>query len=64
MSYVKDLVNVACDLFSDENVAARIQYEYCNYYTVATKYPDSKYAKSVKGYCDRWIDHHAEVCLR
>ena len=64
MNYVKDLVNVACDLFSDNNVAARIQYEYCNYYTVATKYPDSKYAKTVKGYCDRWIDHHAEAYLR
>jgi hypothetical protein len=64
MDYVKDLVNLACDLLSDKNAAAAIQYRYCNYYTVATKYPDSKYAKTVKGYCDCWIDHHAEAFLR
>lgn len=64
MAYVQDLVSAACDLFTDVDKAAQVQYNYGNFWTVATKYPSTRYAKTVKGYCDVWIDHHGETLIK
>lgn len=57
---VDELVADACQMATDRELAARIQYDFCNFREVATKYYDTQMAKVVWGRCDNLVDHHAE----
>lgn len=57
---VDELIAIACDIVTDREVAAMIQYDLCNFREVTTKYYDTQLAKEVWGNCDRLIDYHAE----
>ncbi len=50
----------ACEIATDKSIAAQIQYDLCNYKTVATKYADTALGQYVKGECDNLYDHHLE----
>ena len=56
----KELIKLACDIVTDDEVAAEINYALCNYRTVADKYPNTKKGKLVIGQCDNLCDYHAE----
>lgn len=60
MRRVKELVTAACDLVTDEETAANIQYMLCNFKTVAYKYPNTEKGCLVRGKCDNLNDYHAE----
>lgn len=51
---------LACKTATNEEVAANIQYELCNFKTVAESYPNTTKGKLVRGKCDKLIDYHAE----
>ena len=51
---------LACQTATDKEVAANIQYELCNFKTVAEKYPNTEKGTLVRGKCDKLIDYHAE----
>ena len=57
---VDELITSACNIVTDRELAAKIQYEFCNFREVATKYYDTQMAKIVWGKCDNLIDYHAE----
>ena len=57
---VDELIATACDIVTDRELAAKIQYDFCNYREVATKYYDTTFAKEVWGKCDNLIDYHTE----
>ena len=57
---VDELIATACNIVTDREVAAMIQYDLCNFREVATKYYDTQMAKVVWGKCDNLIDYHAE----
>ena len=59
----KELIKLACDIVTDDEVAAEINYALCNYRTVAEKYPYTKKGKLVIGQCDNLRDYHAESFL-
>ena len=50
-------------IMTDTEMAAKIQYRYDNFWTVATKYPSSECGRRVRGRCDYWIDYHSESRL-
>lgn len=50
----------ACEIATDKSIAAQIQYDLCNFKTVATKYADTPLGQYVKGECDNLYDHHVE----
>jgi hypothetical protein len=54
----KKMVAEACKIATDEEVAAEIQYELCNFKTVANKYPNTQKGKLVIGKCDKLYDYH------
>ena len=54
------MVDAVCKMAIDDEVAASIQYELCNFKTIARKYPDTHYGILVKGACDNLKDYHAE----
>jgi hypothetical protein len=60
---VKELIKLACNIVTDDEVAAEINYALCNYRTVAEKYPNTKKGKLVIGQCDNLRDYHAESFL-
>ena len=51
-------VELACRTATEKEVAANIQYELCNFKTVAEKYPNTEKGTLVRGKCDRLIDYH------
>lgn len=53
------LAQRACDIATDEEVAANIHYALCNYEVVAKKYPNTAKGKLVRGQCDNLKDYHA-----
>ncbi len=53
-------IELACKTATNEEVAANIQYELCNFKTVAEKYPNTPKGILVRGKCDNLIDYHAE----
>lgn len=57
---VDELIATACDIVTDRELAAKFQYDFCNYREVATKYYDTTFAKEVWGKCDNLIDYHTE----
>lgn len=50
----------ACQMVTDPEVGANLNYLLCNFRTVAERYPDTEKGKLVRGECDRLIDYHAE----
>ena len=59
----KEMIQLACDIVTDEEVAAEINYALCNYKTVAEKYPNTEKGRLVIGQCDNLRDYHAESFL-
>ena len=59
-----DLIKTACGMFTDDEVAADIQYRFCNFKTVAHRYGNTEKGRLVKGQCDNLYDHHAESYKR
>ena len=59
----EELIKLACDIVTDDEVAAEINYALCNYRTVAEKYPNTKKGKLVIGQCDNLCDYHADSFL-
>ena len=56
------LMDLACSIASDED-AAEIQYQFCNFKTVAEKYPNTRKGQLVRGECDNLLDYHADKKL-
>jgi hypothetical protein len=57
---VSSLVAHADKIATDKELAAEIQFMFCNYKTIAQKYPNTQRGKLVSGQCDNLYDHHAE----
>jgi hypothetical protein len=57
---VTSLVAQADQIATDKELAAEIQYMFCNYKTIARKYPNTQRGRLVRGQCDNLYDHHAE----
>ena len=57
---VKQMIASASSMATDDEVAAEIQYQMCNFKTVAEKYPNTHKGELVRGKCDKLIDYHAE----
>ena len=57
---VEDLIETACKMFTDDEMAAETNYMLCNFKTVAEKYPDTEKGILVRGKCDNLYDYHAE----
>lgn len=56
----KDIIALALEIITDGEYGANIQYDRCNYKTVANKYPITIKGELVRGSCDHLIDYHAE----
>ncbi len=54
------LINQAFNAFTDDEYQAQAQLLFCNYKTVAERYPETLAARQVVGHCDRYRDYHAE----
>ena len=60
ISHSKQIIASACNTATDKEVAAEINYELCNFKTIAEKYPDTQKGKLVRGKCDKLYDYHVE----
>ena len=60
MKKAKELINLACDIVTDDETGANIQYMLCNFKTVVYKYPNTEKGRLVRGKCDNLYDYHAE----
>jgi hypothetical protein len=56
----KQMIASACSIATDAEVLAEINYELCNFKTVAEKYPNTQKGELVRGKCDKLYDYHAE----
>ena len=61
MERATQMVNEACALFTDDELAANIHYKLCNFKTIAEKYPNTAKGQVVRGECDKLIDYHAHT---
>lgn len=59
-----NMIDAACKMVTNDEIAAAMQYELRNYLTVATMYPNTTYGQLVKGSCDNLEDYHAETYNR
>lgn len=55
---VSQLVKMATQMVTDDEAAAEMQYELCNFKTVGEKYPYTQKGKLVRGECDNLYDHN------
>ena len=55
-----EMIGQACQMVTDDEVGAEIQYTLCNFKTVALLYPDTQKGRLVRGECDNLYDHHAD----
>lgn len=62
-SRAQELCLQAFRMITDEELAAQIQYEYGNFYTVTSWYPQTRAAKYVRAHCDGIWDYHEERSL-
>ena len=53
----KELMKLACEIVTDDEVAADIHYELCQFATIAEKYPDTLKGVLVRGHCDNLVDY-------
>ena len=61
---VEELINLACDIVTDDETGANIQYMLCNFKTVARNYPNTEKGQLVRGKCDNLYDYHADQSYR
>lgn len=61
---VEELINLACDIVTDDETGANIQYMLCNFKTVARNYPNTEKGQFVRGKCDNLYDYHADQSYR
>lgn len=61
MSKYEQMVTSACEIATDDEVAAEISYQLSNFKTVAEKYPNTKKGRLVRGKCDNLYDYHGEA---
>lgn len=54
------LLAQAMNAFTDDEYAAQAQLVFCNFKTIAERYPETTAAEIVRGHCDRLVDYHAE----
>lgn len=59
MRRVKGLLNTVCDIATDPETGADIQYILCNFKTVAENYPDTRKGRLVRAQCDNLCDYNA-----
>ncbi|MBR5533182.1 MAG: hypothetical protein IKU59_07770 [Bacteroidales bacterium] len=59
----KEIVAEAMAMVTDYDVASELNYQLCNFKTVAEKYPETEKGRLVRGECDKLIDYHAESYL-
>ena len=57
---VERLFSQAMNAFTDDEYAAQAQMLFCNYKTIAERYPETLAADIVRGHCDQLVDYHAE----
>jgi hypothetical protein len=57
MNRSQELIKKACEIASDDEVAADIHYELCHYLTIAEKYPNTARGVLVRGHCDNLVDY-------
>lgn len=55
---VRELVQQACTIVTDDEVAANIEYSLQNYRTVAKRYPNTTKGQLVRGSCDNLVDYN------
>ncbi|MBO5882202.1 MAG: hypothetical protein J6Q21_03045 [Alistipes sp.] len=55
----EEYFNLACEIATDDEVAAELNYALCNYKTVAEKYPNTTKGELVRGQCDNLCDYNA-----
>ena len=53
-----ELIKLACEIVTDDEVAADIHYELCHYITIAQKYPNTQKGIYVRGQCDNLRDYY------
>ena len=58
---VERLFSQAMNAFTDNEYAAQAQMLFCNYKTIAERYPETLAADIVRGHCDWLADYHAEM---
>ena len=58
-SRAKQMIASACSIATDAEVLAEINYELCNFKTVAEKYPNTQRGELVRGECDKLYDYYA-----
>lgn len=56
-----EMIDEALRMITDDEVAASIQYQLKNFATVVCRYPNTEYARLVRGACDNLKDYHAET---
>lgn len=54
-----ELSKLACDMATDDEVAANINYALLNFKTVAKRYPNTTKGELVRGQCDNLVDYNA-----
>ena len=54
-----ELSQMACDMATDDEVAANINYALLNFKTVAKRYPNTTKGELVRGQCDNLVDYNA-----
>ena len=57
MNRSQELIKKACEIATDDEVAADIHYELCHYLTIAEKYPNTARGVLVRGHCDNLVDY-------
>jgi hypothetical protein len=58
------MIASASSMATDDEVAAEIQYQLCNFKTVAEKYPNTHKGELVRGKCDKLYDYHAGTKIK
>ena len=62
LNKAQQMIASACATATDNEVAAEIQYQLCNFKTVAEMYPNTAKGELVRGKCDKLYDYHTERC--
>ena len=61
---IEEIVSKAMGMVLDYNVASELNYQLCNFKTVAEEYSNSEKGELVRGECDKLIDYHAEQNIK
>ena len=56
----KQMINEARNLATDQEYIAELLYQFDNFKTIATQYPNTQIGIKVRGECDKLIDYHTE----